>query len=78
MADRITIFYTEVGLAREIARLLPVMRARRDITATSGDIGLAAAIAKNLLPSHKVSREVDVQYMDIITRELGPDGFTRG
>ena len=56
--------------------MMPVMRARRDLTAKSGDIGTAGAFAKHLAQDgFKVSREVDPQYLDIITRELGPDGI---
>lgn len=42
---------TEVELAREIIRILPVARARGDLKKTSDDTGLAFAIAKRLLLS---------------------------
>lgn len=79
MAERIIITLTQTGLLRTLSKMVPVMRARRDITPSSGDVGLAGAFAKHLdQGGFTVSRAIDPQYLDLITRELGRDGFTHG
>ena len=79
MAESITITLTQKGLLRVLNAKLPTMRARGDIKVTSGDVGIAGAIAKHLIQDgFTVSREVDSQYLDMFVRELGADGFTHG
>lgn len=79
MPDRVTITLSQIGVLRALKNMLPVMRARRDLTTSSGDLGLAGAFAKHLAQNgFTVSKEVDAQYLDILTRDLGSDGFTHG